>query len=153
MDVALRVDAVETLLNERRTEMTKHQAEMTATIGADVGNLNEGRQRRWTILSLDDVKPTATAIYGEVRTLGYRFFHEYENMHNLLRVLSSSNPRDWWLSPGHAQRCNRAVGLAFILGKADGIDSVVKPVKACSLRRILQRFQSFTPLSKVCVQE
>lgn len=124
---AIRVNAVETLVNERRgSQVTARDAEKCATLGGDIGNLIDGRQKRWEITSLEDVGSVAASIYSDVQSVGWPFFERYSDMENLLGLLSSLDARDWWLSPGNIMRCNRAVALAFALGKSDEIDAVVQ---------------------------
>lgn len=126
VDVAIRIDAVETLKNERRTDLSAKASQRTATMGGDLGNLKEGRQNRWTIVSPDDTRQLAASIYSEIRSTGFDFFEQYSDMANVLKILSSLDPRVWWMSPGNAQRCKSAVALSFVLGGSDDIDAVVR---------------------------
>jgi hypothetical protein len=123
-DIAVRVDAVEVLVNEARPDLSASEAGKTATLGGDIGNIREGRQRRWTITSLDELPKTTATIYAEMRTVAWPFFDRYSNMRNVLAVLSSSSPRDWQLAPGHMARCRRAIALAFMIGSADEVGGV-----------------------------
>lgn len=124
-DIAVRVNAVEVLVNGTRSDLSASESEKTATLGGDIGNIREGRQRRWTITSLDEVSKTTPTIYSEMRAVAWPFFDRYSNMGNVLAVLSSSSPRDWQLAPGHVARCRRAIALAFMIGSADEIEAVM----------------------------
>jgi hypothetical protein len=130
VDIAVRVHAVERLVNEIRPDLSPSNAEKTATLGGDIGNIHEGRQKRWTITSLDELPRVIPTIYSEVRAVAWPFFERYSNMRNLLAVLSSLSSNDWRLAPGHLARCRRAIALAFLVGSADGIAAVTN---ACEI--------------------
>jgi hypothetical protein len=123
-DIAVRVDAVEVLVNETRSELSAGEAEKTATLGGEIGNIREGRQNRWTITSSEELSKMMPAIYSEIRAVAWPFFDRYSSMRNVLAALSSPNPRDWKLAPGHLARCRRAIALAFMIGSADDIGAV-----------------------------
>jgi len=145
-DVAIRIDAVEALVNEGRGNLNARESERTATLGGDIGNLSEGKQRRWRVAIMEDVGPVAASVYTDARRIGGEFFERYATMDNILRVLSSSNPHDWRLSPGHLARCSRAVALAFALGKSEDIENVVQTCEGILRQRdsfALPKFSEF----------
>src|SRR5437867_11840937 len=48
-DVAVRFDALEDLVNEGNDLLSKAEKKGTFSLGADLGNISEGKQRRWTV--------------------------------------------------------------------------------------------------------
>ena len=146
VDIAIRIDAVEMLVNERRDDLGARESGLTATLGGDIGNLNDGKQRRWTLASSEQAAAIAASIHSEIRSIGWAFFERYSDFGNVLKVLTSSDARDWRLAPGHVARCNRAVALAFVLGKAQDTDTVTQACEKLISEKdssVLPEFSSF----------
>ena len=114
--VAIRVDAVERLVNDGRPELRESDSAKTATVGCELGNLIGTGQKRWEIASSTEVGAVASSIYSEVKSIGWPFLERYSNMESLLDLLTSLNPRNWLMSHASAARCQRAMALAYLLG-------------------------------------
>lgn len=123
--VAIRIDAVETLVNEDRPELSEGDSAKTATAGGELGNLQGAGPKRWTIALFNDARPVASSIYSEILSIGWPFLERYSNMENLLNLLSSLDPKDWGRSNGSLPRCKRAMALAYLLGRVDYIDATL----------------------------
>jgi hypothetical protein len=62
VNMAVRFDELEDLVNEDNQLLSKAQKKSTFSLGVELGNLSEGRQKRWTVASLQDVGPVAQSI-------------------------------------------------------------------------------------------
>ena len=155
-DIAVRINVVETLVNENRANLSAREAESTATLGGDVGNLSEGKQKRWNLTAVNQSSEVSCLIYSKIREIAWPFFDRYSDMRNILTVLTSSAPRDWVLSPGHSARSCRAVALAFALGGGDNISAVVQICESLLLEKdpdALPEFSAFVDILKAKLEK
>ena len=118
-DVAVRVDAVEDLVHSGNKLLSDREKQQTATIGAELGNIADHRQRRWTIASMSDVQRVAGAMLDEFQKFGLPYLERYSDLNKMLDILSGNDAAAWLHSPVHAERCKRAVALALVLEKND----------------------------------
>ncbi len=51
--VAIRFDELEDLINEDSSLLSEAEKRNTFSLGAELGNISEGRQKRWTVASPD----------------------------------------------------------------------------------------------------
>lgn len=124
-DVAIRVDELEDLINEFNDRLTKAEKRQTFTIGAELGNIADGREKRWTVTNASDILEVAASILSAFETVGLPYLEKYSSLEAILEVLSKNDRLGWLHSPIHGARCERAVGLAFLLGKNDELDELV----------------------------
>lgn len=120
-DVAVRVDAVEDLVHSGDKLLSGREKQETATIGAELGNIADHRQKRRTIASISDVEGVAAAMLDEFAKFGLPYLERYSDLDKMLDVLCGNDPGAWLNSPVHAERCKRAVALALVLGKRDRV--------------------------------
>ncbi len=130
-DVALRLDAVEDLLNEERPYLSKGEKKLTWTIGGcELGQLSGGMQRRWTIVSEADIKETAASISAAFESIGVHFIEQYSDLPTLLAVLSRNDKLARLVSPSHSGRCKAALAIAYVLGRYDEIEGLIAQSEA-----------------------
>lgn len=55
-DVAIRFDKLENLINENNKFLSEREKKATFSIGAELGNIREGRQKRWTVSGEGDIE-------------------------------------------------------------------------------------------------
>src|SRR5260221_2799057 len=60
MDMAIRFNDVQDLLNEDNPDLPEESKKRQATLGCEVGNLTEGEPKRWTITKEEDISPVAS---------------------------------------------------------------------------------------------
>lgn len=116
VDLAVRFDELEELVNEYENRLSKAQRKDTFSLGVELGNLSEGRQKRWTVANLEDVEPVARSIMNSFAAVGLPYLEKYSDLPTALEVLSGDDRAAWLHSPFHDARAKRALGLAFILG-------------------------------------
>ena len=123
-DVAMRVDAVEDLLNQVRKDLSglpqpKREQKETATIGAELGNIAGTGQRRWTVNSSRDVVPVASDIVEALKEIGLPYLEKYSDLDRLLGSLSRHDRNSWHLVPFDDVRRMVVVAVAHVLGRKD----------------------------------
>jgi hypothetical protein len=145
-DVAIRIDALEDLMNEWNATLSKSERKQTHSMGAELGNISEGRQRRWTLASKDDVPGAVSSVMALFESVGLPYLEQYSNLERVLAVVSGDDRASWLHSPFHDLRAQRAVGLAFVLGHHGRLDELIA-VKTQFLRERndpgLDRFLAF----------
>ena len=116
INLAVRFDELEDLINEHRSHLSSAEKKNTFSLGVELGNLSEGRQKRWTVASLPDVSPVAQSIMNSFLAIGLPYLQKYSDIQTALEVLSGDDKDAWLHSPFHDTRAKRALGLAFLLG-------------------------------------
>jgi hypothetical protein len=125
VDVSLRIDAVENLIHEEDNLLSRAEKLQTATIGCELGNMSEGRQKRWNIASDEAVKQVSESIRNAIVSIALPYIERYSNLEDALDALSSNDKSGWLHSPIHDARCRRALALAFVLGKHDQVKGII----------------------------
>jgi hypothetical protein len=62
LDVAIRFDEVENLVNSKNNFLTKKEKAETCTLGVELGNLSNGVPKRWNISSDDQISTVTGSI-------------------------------------------------------------------------------------------
>lgn len=134
-DIAVRLDAVEELVSSvegRPLSGTKDRS----TLGTDLGNLADGRQKRWTIRDSESVDAVAADIFREFQAFGVPYVERFSTLQAALEVLSRDDPSGWLHSPLPGARCLRAVAAASLLGEIDrGIEIAARCDATLSSKR------------------
>ena len=87
-DVGVRFNEVEDLLNRNREYLTDRERKQTFTIGAELGNLRQGSQMRWTIAAVEDALLIATEVADEVTRTAVPFFEQFSDVSAVAKALS-----------------------------------------------------------------
>jgi hypothetical protein len=116
-DVALRIEAVEELLNQNNNRLSAKEKKQTFTVGAELGNIADGNQRRWTVSNVHHVPLVASGITQTFEATGLPYLQRMSNLENLLYVLSTHDRDAWLSSPIHERRCKTIIALAQTLKK------------------------------------
>jgi len=125
-DVAIRFDALEDLLNAHRPYLSDKEKKGTFSMGTELGNWIEGRQKRWRVRTESDVAPVVAAIFETFRQHGEPYLEEYSDPEAAYAVLSSDEETASRHSSTRELTALRSVGLAKILGKPDIPDLIEK---------------------------
>ena len=137
--VAVRIDPLERLIYEN----DEVRAEKGYSLGAELGNISQGRQRRWTVSRPGDIETVAKSVLAEFERTGLPYLQMYSVMENALEVLSGDDKSAWLHSPLHDERAKRAIGLAFLLGKKEVFDKLAEKKTAFLEKRNDSRLQLF----------
>lgn len=126
-DVAIRIDAIEDLVNAESKLLSKAEKRHTFTLGVELGNWAEGAQHRWTVAGPEDVPVVAGSVLSMFERVGIPYLERYSSLDGAYDALArNDNDQGSWLhSPVHASRCMRATAASYLLGK-DDMDRLVK---------------------------
>lgn len=118
-DVAIRFDALEELVTEGDELLTKKEKSKSFSLGAELGNISEGKQKRWTVSDPVDVESVCRSIMDAFVAIGITYLDKYSNLESALEALSGDDKTAWLHMPIHGARAKRAIGLAFLLGQRE----------------------------------
>lgn len=114
LDVAIRFDEVEDLVNSVSRLLTESQKRDTWTLGCELGNLTAGRPRRWKVSrnNLEQAAGEMAAFFAEV---GIPYLEKHSTPQRTLDALGGNSRAASIHSPFHVARAKRAIALAFWL--------------------------------------
>lgn len=124
VDVAVRFDALEDLVNADEIRMSEKDKKSTFSFGVELGNLSIGEQRRWVVANQSDIANVADSIVSAFREIGVPYLETYSDMEMAYELLSRDDPGVWKHAPIHELGARSALGLAYLLGKRDLADLV-----------------------------
>jgi hypothetical protein len=113
-DIGIRFEDVEELVNRDNSLLTKLEKSRTCTLGCEIGNLSEGRQKRWAVRNADDVPAVSDAVVSAFIDVGLPYIERLSDAGHVLQILSEDSPESWLHSPVHGGRAKRAVGMALL---------------------------------------
>jgi hypothetical protein len=125
-DVAVRIDELEQLVNENNPRIVEPEKRKTFSLGAELGNISEGRQKRWTLATRRDVEPVAFSVLTTFRNVALPYIEKYANPQNAFEALKPNDRASWLHSPFHAERCKQIVALALLLRRVNDLDQVIE---------------------------
>lgn len=117
-DVAVRINAIEQIVNQFDTGMTKAEKRTSMTLGAELGNISGHEPLRWTAANPDDIPLVVGSIVRKFEEIGLPYFSTYSDMEAVYRLLASNDPEDHVHSPILGARCMRAIAAAHLLGRS-----------------------------------
>jgi hypothetical protein len=115
MSVSVRIDALERLVYEHDPET----GEKSYSLGAEIGNILEGKQRRWSVSGPGDLDSVSRSMVETLASVGVPYMQKHSQMEAALAALSGDDKASWLHSPVDGERAKRALGLAFLLGDVD----------------------------------
>lgn len=124
VDVSIRIDRVEDMANASNKLLKDREKKMTYTIGTEIGNFINGRQKRWTIDKVEDIGPVCDDIFKCVMEVAVPYIDKYSELENIYEVLLRDDKEGWRHSPIHYRRAIGAVAMARLLGKSDYQDVI-----------------------------
>lgn len=125
-DVGLRIDAVENLINEDNKLLSRSEKIKTATVGAELGNIERGKPLRWNVAADSDVKSATAGLTDALVRIGLPYIENCSNLDRALDLLSSNDSQSWLYSPFDDGRCKRAMVLAFVLGQYERLKPLIE---------------------------
>jgi len=114
-DVAIRFDMVENMVNEDNKLLSKKEKESTFTLGAELGNISQGSQKRWTVFLGTDVDSIAQEIRSAFVKYADSYIKKYSEMQNAFELLLSNDRQNWIHCPVHGARAKRVLSMAVLL--------------------------------------
>jgi hypothetical protein len=115
VEVAVRFDEVENLVNACRDMLSLAEKKKTSTIGCELGNLGHGRRHEYAgITPQSDISRIAGEIANFAIETGFPYFERFCSKEAVYAVLTSDDPKDR-IHSFSLGRAERAVALAFLL--------------------------------------
>jgi hypothetical protein len=118
-DVALRIDALEELVQASNPHLSAKEKRDTYSLGVELGNLRDGRYASWSVRGEADIPAAVLGIWDAFETHGLPYLQKHQDMAAAFELLSSNTREASMHSPIHAQRAKRAIALAILLGEKD----------------------------------
>jgi hypothetical protein len=116
LNFCIRADVAEDLLNQINEYMKPKDRKDTATLGVEFGNLTMGKQKRWTIVTEDDLNFVVKDIYEKVVNEGNEFFNRFPNLESIFQLSIKEDSPSSLFIPINYVRAIYAVALAKKLG-------------------------------------
>jgi hypothetical protein len=148
MNFAIRVDAVEEIVNALADDapfppLSEKEKGKTATIGTQVRD--QHGPIRWTVTAdASGIGALATQIAKEVDAVGLPYFARFSDPEEIYKILCDGGPAG--AGGISITRCERAVAMAYVLGKKDIprlVDSCVAFLSAREAPEDVEKFQRF----------
>ena len=118
-NVAVRHHAVEDALNEERPYLKESEKKLTATVGAELGNILGVGQHRWAVASERDIPLVVDGIVSYFQRVGLPFLERFTSLEETFRVLSANGSEAKLISPLPEERTRvREVIGALLTGNA-----------------------------------
>ena len=124
VDVAVRLSAIEDLVNAYDTKMNAIEKRQSTTLGGELGNLTVGAPVRWNVSSFDDIPTICDEVVNALTDIGLRFLETHSSVEAAYRVLASSDKKDILLAPILGPRYMRAVACAYLLGDSSSLEKL-----------------------------
>ena len=116
-NVAIRFDDLEKLLGNDTKSFS---------IGAELGNIREWRQKRWRVHNESEVSHVVETIFKDYKEIGLPYLDKYSSMENTFELLTQDGKDAWIISPLDNERAKRAVGLAILLDKKELFNDLIE---------------------------
>ncbi len=123
-NVDIRVDAVHAI-TDANVAIPEREKKRAATVGAELGNIADGRQHPWYVQPTDDLDAVADEIVHMYVSFGLPYLERLSDLEVMLEALSQHGPSGVIYCPFASIRCPRAVALALVLGHNDRAAALV----------------------------
>ncbi|MCS0320534.1 hypothetical protein [Vibrio diabolicus] len=124
LDIAIRFNDVENLVNSNNEMLTSKEKSETSTLGVEIGNLSMNERLRWKVSSQEQLPTVIDSILKEYKTSGEEYFSKYSSLESVHKLLSSDEKIVWKHCPFHATRAKKAIAIAYLLGQSDIKDQI-----------------------------
>jgi hypothetical protein len=132
-DVALRFNAVEDLVNQYDTKLSRAEGRRSMTMGAELGNLSEGRPIRWTVADIEEIPNVGRQVLNAFERIGLPFLQAHNDLVSLHRLLVGEMPITRLVAPISGPRYLRAIATACLLGAFDEVRARASQYEAALL--------------------
>jgi len=124
VDVAIRFDAVEELVNQSNSLLSPKEKSATFTLGVELGNLLNGRPNRFTVSNSNDVATVSQQIVESLKEVGIPYIERFSNPNDAYEILSRDDHAAWLHSPIHSERAKRACAFLVVLGRRSELQAI-----------------------------
>lgn len=114
LDVAIRFNRAEELIAKFDKSRGVKPTANGFTMGVELGNLADGKPRRFGITEVADIPMTANEGFSFFKAVGLPYLDKYSDPERALDVLSGSSKASWLHSPVHSKRAISVVAMAWV---------------------------------------
>ena len=125
VDVGIRYNELENMKNEDVTYLTTKEKSNTFTIGAELGNMSIGQQKRWRVYSIDDIDLVTSSMYEDIKNVIFPFIEKYSSREKAFNLCIKDDLEANLFCAFDDNRAINAIGLALILNKDDQLKELV----------------------------
>jgi hypothetical protein len=125
MHMSVRFDEIEDLVNRQERNLSARKGKQTSSLGVELGNLTEGRNKRWTIQAADQLPIVVADIMSCFRRHAVPYYAEYGDMQRAFDTLSRFDRSAWLHSPIDHLRAKRVIAFAIALRKHSDFERLV----------------------------
>ena len=147
IDLGVVLPQVEKLLNG-----AGWQGNASATIGAEIGNIVDGRPRRWAVRNDLDAVEVASQMVGEVANFGLQWLEKFSNPESVFETLVPNDRASWLVMPHHVKRSAILIALALLLRSRDHAADICRRCRLFLVARKDPQLDAFDQLTHRMLQ-
>ena len=110
--LSIRINALEELLYD----LDSTRGPNRYSLGTEIGNLINGGQKRWIVVTSADIQTVSLSILDTVIKVGVPYLEKYSLLKHAIDIFYNDDKSAWLHSPIDDARAKRALGAAFLLG-------------------------------------
>ena len=145
--IGLRCKPLIELLDKVAPMLTKQEKVHISAVGNELGNLTQVGQKRWEVSSEVDISKVTADILSAFETFALPYWERFSSLEEILAVTAGDDRASWIHSPFDGTRAETAITAAFVLGKKDVFEDIVKHKTQLLKDRHDINFQSFATLA------
>jgi hypothetical protein len=119
VNVSVRHNALLKLARSITPMLSEPEGVHLAFVGAELGNIYEGRQKRWTVVDEADIQEACSGIVQAFESVGEPYLEHFSSLDEILAATAGDDNTAFLHSPFHGTRAKTAVAAALILGKQE----------------------------------
>ncbi|HWN11609.1 MAG TPA: hypothetical protein VNO50_20445 [Pyrinomonadaceae bacterium] len=111
--------------------------------GAELGNIAEGRPKRYTVTTSADITPVTHAVISDLTLFGFPYLAKYSTLESVLEdiVADDESWTAFLLMPFHDVRAKSAIGIAYLLGQQERFKEIAVSKEAYLISMKAPEFQ------------
>ncbi len=117
-DVAVRIDAIEDLVNQYDEGLKPSEKRRTTTLGAELGNLSVRAPLRWALRTTTEVPEVVDDLVRSFGEIGLPYLQSHAGIEEVYKLLLSDAPEDRLHAPIVGARYMRSLAASYLLRSA-----------------------------------
>ncbi len=147
VDVGVRFDDVENILNESRKLLTKAEKAQTFTLGVELGNFVGEGQKRWKLINQEDVQERVNSMYDFICEHGLPHIEKLSEQEFAYAILRGDDKQSRLNCAFNDSRAKAAIAMAIVLGRSKSeIHELIEYKRSYLIskeERMIDNFESF----------
>jgi len=123
VDFAIRINDLEDILGSLglRKGLSKSEVREQFTIGAELGRLEFGNQKRWKISKETEIQIVVDSVFVAIRATGFPYFEKYSDLREVLSSLQRGGREADLLVPFRQEQLVYQFAIAYLLRDIEAI--------------------------------